>query len=263
MVREWGDAGRTGIPAPPGQCRLRADFSMDMVIEAPRMPGNAVPAGRPNAVPRRLRLLDPRECDVLAARVDGLAAHWIDRHPLAPFYTLGAAAYLDMPAGRALYETRAAAANPLLDDGFAACYARLCDGLGGLLGATVVLDPDPGHARPGFHVYRASPFFAFDVASVHTDRQYQLLDWPGGTLPGEDDVLTFTLPLRQPAGSGLRLWPDGPTQPSRQIDYRPGELIVHDGLTPHQAVLMPTAAGDRITLQGHAVRIGATWRVYW
>ncbi len=236
---------------------------MDVVIEAARTSSVGISAGRPNATPRRLALLDPRECDEIAAAVDSMTAHWIDRHPLAPFYTLGAAAYLDMPAGRDLYAARVAANNPLLDGRFAACYARLCDGLRAMLGAPVVPDPDPGHARPGFHIYCASPFFAFDVASLHTDRQYQLLDWPGDFRPDEDDVLTFTLPLRQPPGSGLRLWPDGPTQPCRQIDYRPGELVVHDGLTPHQAVLMPAASGDRITLQGHAVRIGTTWRVYW
>jgi hypothetical protein len=236
---------------------------MDIVIEAAKTSSPSAPACRPNALPRRLALLDTHECEVIAACVDSLAAHWIDRHPLAPFYTLGAAAYLDMPAGRDLYAARVAANNPLLDDRFAACHARVCDGLGEMLGATVMLDPDPGHARPGFHVYRASPFFAFDVASVHTDRQYQLLDWPGGARPGEDDVLTFTLPIRQPPGAGLRMWPGGPAQPCDQIDYRPGELIVHDGLTPHQAVLMPTASGDRLTLQGHAVRIGATWRAYW
>ncbi len=218
---------------------------------------------RIHAQPRTMGLFGPADCAALARVAFDLEDRWTDRHALAPFHTLGAAAYLDMPAGRGVYEALALATNPLLDDRLAACYAGLCAGLAVLLGAPVALDPDPRHARPGFHIYRASPFFAFDVASFHTDRQYQLLDWPGGIAPDEDAVLTFTVPLAQPPGSGLRLWPDGPARPCAEIAYRTGDVVVHDGLTPHQAILMPKASGDRITLQGHAVRIGDTWRVYW
>lgn len=228
---------------------------------------SALPAidarSRPYAQPRTMALFGEADCAAFAQIVLGLSARWLDRHPLAPFYTLGAAAYLDMPLGRDVYEMRAAAANPVLDRHFAACHAQLCDGLGALLDAPVELDSDPRHALPGFHVYRASPFFAFDVASRHTDQQHRLLDWPDGIAPGEDAVLTFTLPLAQPPGSGLRLWPDGTRQSPHEVAYRPGELVIHDGLTPHQAVLMPKAAGDRITMQGHAVKIGRAWRLYW
>jgi hypothetical protein len=222
----------------------------------------ATARNRVYAEPRTGALFGPADCAALARTVLDLSGHWLDRHPLAPFYTLGAAAYLDAAASRETYEARAAATNPVLDRYFAGCQARLCDGLAALLGAPVGLDPDPRHARPGFHIYRASPFFAFDVASLHTDRQHGLLDWPGGG-PGDDAVLSLTLALAQPPGSGLRLWSDGVDRAPREIAYRLGELVVHDGLTPHQAVLMPRAAGDRITLQGHAVRIGGAWRVYW
>lgn len=226
-------------------------------------PCAAMTLGRPWARPRARALFDEADCTAIASAVLDLRPHWLDRHPLAPFYTLGAAAYLDMPQGRDVYEARAAAANPVLDRQFATWHGRLCQGLAALLATPVALDPDARHARPGFHIYRASPFFAFDVASIHTDQQHRLLDWPDGVAPGDDAVLTFTVPIVQPPGAGLRLWSDGTGNEPCEIAYRPGELVVHDGLTPHQAVLMPQVAGDRITLQGHAVLTGGTWRLYW
>lgn len=50
--------------------------------------------------------------------------------------------------------------------------------------------------------------------------------------------------------------------------YRVGGLVVHSGHTVHQIAPMPQppdAEGSmaRITLQGHAIRTGGVWRLYW
>jgi hypothetical protein len=42
-------------------------------------------------------------------------------------------------------------------------------------------------------------------------------------------------------------------------------MVLHDGLMLHAIGAAPAAraTGHRITLQGHGVRFGGQWRLYW
>ena len=47
--------------------------------------------------------------------------------------------------------------------------------------------------------------------------------------------------------------------------YSTGQLIVHSGMYLHQIAAMSEVVpgGERITYQGHALRFGNSWRLYW
>jgi hypothetical protein len=202
---------------------------------------------------------------------------------VAPFHTLGAAAYLDAADGMAGYAAAAARANELLAAHFGPLHERLCACLGMALRAEVA--PCKRFAVPGFHVYEPFDAFAGEVASLHWDRQHALLSWPGG-IPADDEVLSLTLPLCLPdGGADLHAWPGhrhaagdaarraalaDPGTPEI-FPYRLGVAQVHDGQSLHRASLMPrrptgtTGPRDRprITLQAHLARRGGGWELYW
>ena len=160
---------------------------------------------------------------------------WTRRHPVVPFYTLGMAAYLDCkphigasPA-TALYLQRILrdASNNLLMAQFGPLYQH--------------------------------PTLGGDVASGHRDLQYQQV-LPNETLTREQ-VITFTLPISLPPGSGLSLWQE---EEKSFHPYKVGELVIHSGLLTHQAVLR--CAGPvppRIALQGHGVLRDNAIALYW
>lgn len=246
------------------------------------MPGaeTAAPHGRLE----ELALLSPDAAAKTAADVMALADGWTRRHPIAPFFTLGAAAYLDATPDPDHYLAAAARTNPVLAARFAGLFATLTTRLSAHLDAPVHLTRR--FALPGFHIYLPFAAFRQPVASLHWDRQHALLSWGAGGDP--TDVLSLTLPLACPAGGcGLRIWhfrhEDGPAAREKHLaepgpahlehDYRPGRLILHDGQDLHQAVLMPNRrfeepdpelAGDRrITLQAHLAKTGGGWELYW
>jgi hypothetical protein len=224
-----------------------------------------------------LPLLDGPACAAVVDAVLALHPHWLQRHPAAPFFTLGVASYLDATDdGRALYEAAAAQQAPLLDEAFGPLYQKVTATLAQRLGEPVALARR--QARPGFHVFLADPAFEEPVARVHCDLQHALLDWDGRT---PEATLSFTLALELPAaGGGMDVWALRqaewlaltPAQrlaamaeaARRDIAYAPGELVLHSGELVHRIAATPLTPTDRrITLQGHGVRLDGRWQLYW
>ncbi|HEY9724033.1 MAG TPA: hypothetical protein V6D47_18670 [Oscillatoriaceae cyanobacterium] len=222
-----------------------------------------------------LPLLSEADCAAACAQVHALQPYWVARHPEAPFYTLGAASYLDGSAGNR-YAALATRLNPHLDSAFAPLYARVCATLAARLGEPVQLAGT--HARPGFHVFLAHEAFARPVARLHCDLQHELLPWDGAI----ESTLSFTLPVALPAsGGGMEVWaidtdawlalelPERKaaltTLPRRDVTYTLGTLALHSGRLLHRIAPSAEVApqDERITLQGHGVRIAGTWHLYW
>ncbi len=227
-----------------------------------------------------LPLLSQAECQSVIARLEKLENRWTRRHFVWPFFTLGAASYLDAVHSRKAYEQRAARLNPLLREYFASVLEALQATLAMHLGAPV--DWHPKAAVPGFHIYLAHPDFCRPIASIHCDTQYQLVDWSDWDSIDLDYPLSFTLPIALPGrGGGLNLWDIHYDEikhfdpeiikrlvNQRRMQYQPymtGQLVLHSGHRMHQiAPASKLLPGDRrVTLQGHCVRAGNTWYLYW
>jgi hypothetical protein len=211
-----------------------------------------------------LDLLDERECTELTSRVMQLSAHWRRRNPHTPFFTLGLASYIDGVEGDRPYRDEALRKenNALIGENFAPLLATVAEALGTYFGMPVEL---ARHAAwPGFHVFLPHPVFSLPVASVHRDLQY-LQAFPDRD-PGQGDVFSFTLPVSTPSGSGLNLWPgcQSASGTPEFVPYSNGQLLVHDGLSVHQAVLQSSGEVPRITLQGHGIKTNNEFiELYW
>lgn len=227
-----------------------------------------------------LDVLDELQCRNVRATVRALRAHWISRSREAPFYTLGSASYMDAKDDYRHYQALAQRYNPVLRRHLGWLYERLAEVLGRHFGAPVTYDEE--HALPGFHVYLSCPLFEKPVASIHYDSQYELIEWRDRHEVDFTHPCTFTLVIALPRnGGGLHYWDidyerliASPKQRlgallarhRRQYHpYRVGSMIVHSGHTLHQ--IAPgrglQADDERITLQGHALRRGSHWELYW
>ncbi len=211
-------------------------------------------------------MLSAPECAHWTRIVMAAQPQWTRRHPVAPFYTLGMAAYLDCKPhigashASALYRQRILrdASNHWLMAQFTPLYEHLCTRVSEIYALPVQLIPDQA-ALPGFHIHLPHPSFGEDVASVHRDLQYQQV-FPNETLAPEQ-VITFTLPISMPPGSGLNLWQEGA---KTFHPYEVGELVIHSGLFTHQAVLRCAGlVAPRIALQGHGVVRDNAVALYW
>ena len=227
-------------------------------------------------------LLTSQECGRVLEGVRARRAAWTRRHPALPFYTLGAASYLDSGAGRrdAYYE-KAAALNPVLERGFGWLYERLLAALGRHLGAEVAFQPRA--ARPGFHVFLAHEGFKHPLGRVHFDLQYLDLEWADVDRMDFSQPVSCTLAVRLPrSGAGLRTWGIGKAEydamePAARdaigrerahayVPYREGVMVCHSGMLLHQiAPAGPDLHPDdmRVTLQGHALPGRDGYRLYW
>jgi|HubBroStandDraft_6_1064221.scaffolds.fasta_scaffold02877_9 hypothetical protein len=222
-------------------------------------------------------LIGATECAAIAHRVLGLRSHWT-RRSSGEFYSLGAASYLDATRGPEPYLAAARVTNKLLLDHFGGLYDRIVAFFRELLDEEVSLDVE--RAAPGFHVFvlRGEDRSGDNPARrAHFDHQWRLA-YPGARPEG---TLSFTLAIATPSGgAGMALWPlrcDQPDRSSRDawsrtleqtpqlVPYAPGRMVLHDGLMLHAIGAAPAAraTGHRITLQGHGVRFGGQWRLYW
>ena len=227
-----------------------------------------------------LRLLDAAECARALTTIDSLHPHWIRRNPAFPFYTLGAASYIDAAISREGYKDLARKCNPILASHFDWLLDRVRSKLALLLEAPV--DWQPQAALPGFHIYLSHKIFEQPIASIHCDSQYELIDWAGCGEPDFASVGSFTLALSLPRyGGGLNVFDVhrrdssglGAAQFAARVrtakvtyhPYRAGSIVLHSGHLMHQAApgrdLQPEER--RITLQGHFLRAGERWFAYW
>ena len=211
-------------------------------------------------------VLYPEACAGWAEQVLSLRSQWTARHVSLPFYTLGMAAYLDaVPSasragGPIPYHSTALRQhhNRLLQDKFAPLLDLTCEALGRWAKRRAHCNAGTT-ALPGFHIHLEHPLFMHPVASKHRDLQFQLV-FPGREI-ALSQVLTFTLPLSLPEGAGMNLWSNG----SRYFHpYHLGQMTVHSGLAPHQAVLFPgNLRPPRIMLQGHGLIEDDSLLLYW
>lgn len=221
-------------------------------------------------------MLSESECQTVRSTIYELKQDWIRRNSFLPFYTLGAASYLDA-AKTEQYLQLAQRSNLLLSSRFAWLYQRLGTVLAQHLGAPI--NYNHSFALPGFHIYLSCVLFEFPIASIHIDLQYQQLQWDAESTDFTNPI-SFTLPISLPqSGGGLNVWnveqsemPDSASlqqliqsREQRFYPYEIGALVVHSGWTLHQAApaskLEPN--DDRITLQGHGLFSRGRWQLYW
>jgi hypothetical protein len=136
---------------------------------------------------------------------------------------------------------------------------------------------------PGFHIWLSPAIHRTATASLHFDLQYMSLV-ERKIIPPPDETISYTLPVCIPQnGAGLDFWDiyynavssssaePRPLEdmvadvPVNYLPYQRGALVIHSGNFVHQ--IAPTEhvypADMRITLQGHGVRYGNTWALYW
>ncbi|MBT6843187.1 MAG: hypothetical protein HOA17_05250 [Candidatus Melainabacteria bacterium] len=219
-----------------------------------------------------------RVCD----SVHKLKEHWINRggYFAYPFFSLGAASYMDAREDQSRYYQWAKKFNPLLEAEFAWLYTKIQDWLQTELGKEVKYHPK--QALPGFHIFLGDELFEIPVASRHVDLQYRDLDW-GDLKYKPEDSLSFTAYIKLPAnGGGMSVW-DYSHQDLLELDplareaklsaaeskyqkFQEGDIVIHSGLHYHQIAPMeePTEEDQRISLQGHAVLADdGSYQLYW
>ena len=241
-------------------------------------------------------LFSVAEMSNVTAQVHELSDLWQHRSNMAgplPFFTLGAASYLDH--SRDMYEPNARTVNPLLQARLPWFYERVRAALEKELGEKTAFHvpypdewPEGLAGVPGFHLFLSNSIFEMPVARVHYDGQYKSLPFPDGC--EFEQTLSFTLPIDLPqppegaAHPGLYTFhlpkPDSADlTPEMTVDrfegeyrtarnglkdgsfhrvhhpYKVGSMVIHAGYMVHQISPSRWASGNdaRITMQGHGV----------
>jgi len=216
-------------------------------------------------------------CQRIVSKIHALKMDWTPRMGIdIPFYTLGAASYLD---GDDEYVSFAKKMNPLLLKHFCELYIPLAEILYAETGEIIKYEEQ--FALPGFHIFESHPIFEKPIAACHFDLQYKKIQWPYQNID-LTRPFSFTLSLKLPShGGGLNYWDleyeplKDKTRPElekiqervekKYIPYKEGSMIVQQGLFLHQIApaqeLLPT--DERITLQGHGLICDGALRLYW
>ncbi len=225
-------------------------------------------------------LLDEAECQHVRAHVYDLKDYWKMRSPQGlPFYTLGAASYIDAKLGLAHYKFEANKLNVMLWEHFHFAYQRLQTILSQRLDCPVDFEKDL--ALPGFHIFMANKVFEKPVASIHFDLQHELIDWKYQQIDFSSPI-SFTLSISLPmSGGGLNYWDISQeeirdlSQEKKQLyimskekkyfPYQVGYCVMHRGLFLHQIAPQHHyhPNDERITLQGHGLFCDGAYRLYW
>lgn len=179
---------------------------------------------------------------------------WESRSNDFPFYTLGKSAYLD---GNTIgYYHSAKEINPVLFQTFNDLYQEVSGKLSKHFGEWVTMNPKL--ALPGFHIFPSDKKLLTVSGNWH-------LDAPHTTLGiGEEDAYAFTVAIELPTGGGgIDIKIGG--ESNEYIEYKVGELFIHNGMTPHRIASYREYKPDefRITLQGHIVRDGTDLIMFW
>lgn len=244
-------------------------------------------------------VLTSGECRDVRAGLEELREHWVWRHPVAPFYTLGANNYYDLfgSADRPYYD-RARALNPVLLERFPDMYRKVADCLSNAFGVPVAYGPRL--AVPGFNILLGHEHFSnIDQRTlyawvtdrmapenfstpIHTDTPQLIVDWSDRRWVDLSRPISFTLSIALPEeGSGMYVWDlredetrgMGEVPLKRLLEerarhlhrYAVGRMVVHSGVHYH-AISSWRATGPedaRITLQGHAVMADGVGQLYW
>jgi hypothetical protein len=213
---------------------------------------------------KRYRIASAEQCAEWVRALVAIEDRWLKRGPA--FFTLGAAAYLDLcsqAGSRTLYDQRARAANPLIHEHFSSLLDAVAEQVSVYVGGSCQFAG--GWALPGFHIFRHASLQQTLRDNFHLDLQFMRL-----SLKADLDTpsVTFTLPIENPAnGAGLelcRVVADKPAGETRVEPYYVGELLVHTGRELHRRAHYPASMScQRITLQGHGIKEDGTWLLYW
>ncbi|MBI2378320.1 MAG: hypothetical protein HYV07_30250 [Deltaproteobacteria bacterium] len=231
--------------------------------------------------PRAVPMISPAEAERIRTTILSRRVPWIERVSVGgrPFFTVGAASYLDAIPFASYYYNSARVSNAALRRYFGWVYTRLRGTLEQALDAPVTFEQ--GMALPGFHVFLGAAAYESKTSSVHADLQYRLVEFKNREID-EKTTLSFTMLVRAPAlGAGLTLWdalhePEDDSSTLRRDErlkassrkshaYSVGTLFLHSGRQYHAIapIDQPSETDERITLQGHAVFADGEWYAYW
>jgi hypothetical protein len=257
----------------------------------------------PAQVVREIAILSEAECVQVRERILRLKQSWIRRHASLPFFTLGAANYFDIPRPTSPYYQMITVLNPLLRQHFGWMYDRVAERLSTYLGEPVGYRESlalPGFHIFEFHTAFEQPktvthgeLFRQGYGPqsfsnpVHCDTPHLIVNWGDVTAPDLTYPLAFTMAVSMPeSGAGLYVC-DAPYNETLQLPrhytmqdlepllqarhrhlhrYRLGQMALHSGLYLHQpepAQALRPGDRERITLQGHGVRVAGTWQLFW
>lgn len=226
--------------------------------------------------------LTHEECVNTRNIVHALREHWVNRASgFLPFYTLGAASYLDAEEDDTIpYYQAVEKYNPILENHFPHLYESLIDTLENVLEMPVSYAK--GQSLPGFHIFLSNKAFEGSIASTHFDLQFKPLKWEYKEVDF-DHPISFTCPIALPgsSSSGINYWQitngEAKNLSPEELEklkssrnqlffpYSLGQLILHRGLVLHQIApskdLKPE--DERITLQGHGLVCDGIMRLYW
>lgn len=230
---------------------------------------------------RTIPLLSQEECEGIWAKLKSLRPLWTERgRGVVPFYTLGAACYLDHPERKkSPYRNIEVEINPVLKLHFSSLLERVRNAFEEATNKKASFEHL--HALPGFHIFLYHPLFIKPQAHLHFDLQQLQVKWPYKEVD-KAHPLSFTLPITLPrCGSGLNYWdiswfenrnrPEmeiealAKSTPMRFLPYNVGTMVIHSGQFLHQIAPCPgmTEEDTRVTLQGHALYCDGAWRLYW
>jgi hypothetical protein len=249
---------------------------------------------------KNVAMLTISDCLRVRQTLETLRSHWVQRHPVAPFYTLGASNYYDIADNpERPYAEMALKYNAILRDRLGWLYDQLAATLAAELQAPVGY-PE-GFALPGFHIFESFPAFEQpqallhrewfrqrynpDVIStpIHCDTPHLLFNWGSSYHDiNFSHPISLTLAITLPQnGAGMYVWqlhrnetltlmPAAVTElletrPKALHLYQAGHFALHSGYWYHQvAPFWEAQPGDmRITLQGHGLKCHGTWQLYW
>jgi len=228
-----------------------------------------------------ITFLSDSECNRLQTAIHDVKHEWLNRSGgQHPFFTLGAAIYLDSKDDNEHYEALAKQKNRFLHQHFSDLYCKLKAILEEELKAPVAYEERL--ALPGFHIFLFDKLFEQPLANIHFDDQFAQVDWSAYQEIDINHPISFTASISLPEnGGGLNWWDLRPKDLSglseekriakiqeaeqHYFAYKKGQLLLHDGLILHQiAPANKMVYGDeRITLQGHGVFVDGIWRIYW
>ena len=198
----------------------------------------------------------------VARTVKSLRSLWKQRLPNLPFYTLGAAVYLDVQRDKSMHRYLKMAAN--LNSVIAANFLPLLEEVDNVLEKELRCKTqyEPKYGIPGFHIFEQHAEFEVNGGVWHIDTPQNELGLP------DNDPISFTVAVELPLhGGGMYMRESNycPIEEVEYIAYKVGEMILHDGKVIHRiAPVIEMQENDmRITLQGHGVKVHDKYVIFW
>ncbi len=196
------------------------------------------------------------------------------------FWTMGTSTYLDLESahGIAAHKT-----SQLMIDAFAEFYKMIIATLSAELNEPLFFNEN--YNIPGFHIFLGNDNIPRGIeygGSIHRDYPHETSKFPFNFIR----PITFTIMLEMPLnGASLNYWTDPDISNAirsskfenldsdlqvsvkdkcKSLEYKIGELILHDGTTLHQVANMveTTKEDRRISIQGHGVLTNEGYLLY-